>query len=161
MIYFSLHKLKMVLYKIEPFFKYIPFIILIGCFIEVFTYEYDPLSGYKRTMMFVYQTNGYGLLSLAPMLYLFSVKKTCIHPIITTIGLAILCVLNIIILSILNFKIWYYDISGEGVRKIMESGDRIGTIYDSIVILFTLIIASFYFAKEEIFCKKKYNEKSN
>ena len=158
MIHFSLNKLRTVLYKIEPFFKYIPFIIISGCFIEVFTYEYDQLSTYKRTMGIVYQTNGYGLFVLLPMLYLFSVKKTCIHPVITTVGLGVLCLINMVIGCILNFNIWYYNIVGDGIKNVMESGDRIGTIYDSVVVVFTFAIGSIWFAKEEIICKKKYNE---
>jgi len=105
-------------------------------------------------MGIVDQTNGFGLLLLAFPFYMFFVEKSCIHTRVALIGLLVLCLINIVIMSVLNTKIWYYDLSSDALREAMLEGDNIGTLYDCFVILVTFIVAGLFFIKEEIICKK-------
>lgn len=144
-------ELRGLLHRISPLFRFIPFILLGVCFIEIFFYDSNPYSLYKIFVGGVDQFSGFGILGNIVMLYYFICFKHCWHSIVAILGMILLNIINSIVSFSIFIECLIYDLNISAKEELINYNDKIITPYDCTIIFLTFIISALLLIRNEIF----------
>lgn len=142
--------LRKILHSVSPLFRFVPFVLLGVCFIEIFFYDSNPYSLYKIFIGGAKEWCGFGVFGNAVLLYYFLVFKHCLHSIVSLVGMLILNLLNSVVMLIIFFQCWVFGLGESERRALILYNDKIITPYDCTIIIVTFIVAALFLLRKEI-----------